>query len=110
MAPAVQEHWRRQFSSMVTLQPGGASNPLSLQLNPGSNPSSALSSQSFMQALSDAIAGTLERFGIDPSSVTLDLGSKGGQKSGTGQASATTPPVTAAVSLLSASPATTSVT
>ena len=34
----------------------------------------ALSSQPFMQALSDAISGTLQKFGIDPSSVTLDLG------------------------------------
>src|SRR5207244_1123229 len=61
---------------MVNLQPANASNAISLQLQPGGNTTSTLSSQSFMQALSDAIAGTLERFGIDPHSVTLDLGSK----------------------------------
>lgn len=40
----------------------------------GAKSGSGLSSQSFMQALSDAIAGTLQKFGIDPNSVTLDLG------------------------------------
>lgn len=63
---------------MVTLQAGNAGSPLGLSLTSSTNPSSALSSQEFTQALSDAIAGTLERFGIDPKSVTLDLGSKAG--------------------------------
>ena len=61
---------------MVTFQTGNVSSPLSLLTNGGANPNSTLSSQEFTKALSDAIAGTLERFGIDPSNVTVDLGSK----------------------------------
>lgn len=59
-----------------------ASSSLSLPLNPGANPNSTLSSQEFTKALSDAISGTLERFGINPSSVTVDLGSKSGPSAG----------------------------
>ena len=44
------------------------------RLPAGPKASAALSSQPFMQALSDAIAGTLQKFGIDPGSVTLNLG------------------------------------
>src|SRR5438552_3459679 len=81
---------------MVNLQPANANNAISLQLQSGSNTTSTLSSQSFMQSLSDAIAGTLERFGIDPHSVTLDLGSKSRQNNVPSQSSVTS--VDAAVS------------
>lgn len=61
---------------MVTLQAGNAGGLLGFPLNAGPKSGSALSSQEFTKALSDAIAGTLERFGIDPKSFTIDLGPK----------------------------------
>ncbi|MGI8741093.1 MAG: hypothetical protein ACR2NN_00705 [Bryobacteraceae bacterium] len=64
---------------MVNLQPATTGTQLGLQLNAASSASATLSSQSFMQALSDAIAGTLEKFGIDPGSVSLNLGAKASQ-------------------------------
>lgn len=60
---------------MVTLQPAYSGSVLSSPANPSANANPTLSSQEFTKALSDAIAGTLERFGIDPHSVTIDLGS-----------------------------------
>ena len=64
---------------MVNLQAANVSSPLGLSLNTSANPSSTFSSQEFTKALSDAIAGTLERFGIDPGSVSLNFGSNTGQ-------------------------------
>ncbi len=64
---------------MVNLQPAITGAQLGLSLNSPGAASAALSSQSFMQALSDAISGTLEKFGIDPASVKLNLAAQPSQ-------------------------------
>jgi hypothetical protein len=70
----------RQFFFMVNLQPALTGAQLGVSLTSPGSSSSALSSQSFMQALSDAISGTLEKFGIDPASVSLNLAPQASQK------------------------------
>ena len=80
--------WMNITQSVNSLSQLGASLPTA-----SAKSNVALSSQPFMQALSDAIAGTLQKFGIDPSSVTLDLGAATRPDTATSQNNAAGPAV-----------------